>query len=167
MSAVFPGRYAAHTDDPFVVFLIGVSINRPLAVHRWFPVFAAMPPMLRELATHPDKGMLGSRVYLSGTVILIVQHWRSFEHLEGFARNPDDPHLSAWKRFNREIGKSDVVGVYHETYLVQAGQYEAVYVNMPRFGLAKAVEHVPATGDKTTARRRLGGQNEPAVEIAE
>lgn len=167
MSAIFPGRYAAHTDESFVVFLIGFSINKPLAVHRWFPVFAAMPPMIRELATHPDKGMLGSRVYLSWPVVLVVQHWRSFEHLEIFARNADDTHLAAWTRFNKQIGKSDVVGIYHETYLVQAGQYEAVYVNMPRFGLAKAADHVPATGSRLTARRRLGGQNEPAVKTVE
>ena len=52
----------------------------------------------------------------------------------------------------------------YETYLVERGNYEAVYSNMPVFGLAKATEHVRAVGDRETARRRLmRGENEPAV----
>jgi hypothetical protein len=34
---------------------------------------------------------------------------------------------------------------------------------MPAFGLGAAAEHLPATGRRETARRRLGGENEPAV----
>lgn len=164
MTPVFPGRFAAHTDEPFVVFLIGIRINRPLAVRRWFPPLAAMMPMLKELESQPDKGLLGSKAYVAWPSFLIVQYWRSFEHLEHFARNPEDLHLPAWKRFNQRVGKSDVVGVFHETYRVTPGQYEAVYVNMPRFGLATTADHVPATGAYATARRRMGGHNEPAVE---
>lgn len=164
MAAVFPGRFAAHSADPFVVFLIGIRVNRPLAVRRWFPPLAAMLPMLRELTQQHNKGLLASKAYLSWpSTFLIVQYWRSFEHLEAFAHNPDDLHLPAWKRFNQRVGKSEVVGVYHETYLVRPGQYEAVYVNMPRFGLAQAASHIPAVGTHATARRRLGGENDPAV----
>jgi hypothetical protein len=167
MSAIFPGRFSAHTEESFVVFLIGMQINKPFAVHKWLPVANAMGPMVSELYTHPEKGMLSSRTYLSWPTILLVQYWRTFEQLEHFARNPNDPHLPAWQSFYREVGKSDVVGVFHETYLVQAGQYEAVYVNMPRFGLALASDHIPATGKRATARRRLGGENEPAVALLE
>lgn len=167
MNAVFPGRFAAHSAEPFVVFLVGIMIHRPLAVRRWWPAFAPMQPMLRQLAAHPEKGLLGSRLYLSWPAVMVATYWRSFEHLEAFARSADDPHLPAWKRFNQVVGKSDVVGVFHETYLVQPGSFEAVYVNMPRFGLAQAVQHVPATGARATARRRLGGHNEPAVASVE
>ena len=60
--------------------------------------------------------------------------------------------------------KSDgSVGIWHESYLVESGHHETIYNNMPVFGLAKATEHVRATGGRETARRRLGGQNEPAV----
>jgi len=34
---------------------------------------------------------------------------------------------------------------------------------MPVFGLAHATRHVSAVGQRETARRRLGGQNEPAT----
>lgn len=39
--------------------------------------------------------------------------------------------------------------------------------NFFEFGLAKASEHVPATGKMETSRRRMGGENEPAVEATE
>lgn len=167
MPTIFDGRYAAQTDEPFVVFLIGMRINRLWAVRRWLPTLRAMLPMIKELSTHREKGLLDSSIFFSPPTVMIVQYWRSFEDLERFARNPDDLHMPAWKRFNREVGKSGVVGVYHETYLVEPGQFEAVYVNMPRLGLANAVEHVPAAGRYATARRRLGGQNEPAVAAPE
>ena len=44
MSSVFPGRYTAHTDEPFVVFLIGMRINRFFAFHKWVPTASAMGP---------------------------------------------------------------------------------------------------------------------------
>ncbi|WP_222869687.1 monooxygenase family protein [Roseobacter fucihabitans] len=47
--------------------------------------------------------------------------------------------------------------VWHETYQIKAGQYEAVYSGMPPFGLGKASELVPATGSQSEARLRLKG----------
>ena len=56
------------------------------------------------------------------------------------------------------------MGIWHETYMVERARYEAIYSNMPVFGLAKATERVPAVGGRETARRRLmRGENEPAV----
>src|SRR5579884_2119412 len=43
MATVFPGRYTAAAEGGFVVFLIGMRLNRPWKVHRWLPVFMAMP----------------------------------------------------------------------------------------------------------------------------
>lgn len=166
--AVFAGRYTAATDEPVVVFLIGMRVNRLRALRKWVPTFLAMGPMLRELASHPEKGLLGSQVFLSGRTVLLVQYWRSFEDLDQFARNPADAHLPAWQRYNKRVGYAEgTVGVYHETYLVPAGQFETIYNNMPLFGLAAATAHVPARGGRATARRRLGAQNEPAVAIDE
>ena len=42
-------RATATMDGEFVVFLIGMRINRPLMVHRWLPVVTAMGRMLGEL----------------------------------------------------------------------------------------------------------------------
>ncbi len=121
MVQIIPGRFTARTDEPFVVFLIGMRINKPLAVGTWFPTFRAMGPMLKELYQHPEKGFLGGEIFLYRWGPAIVQYWRSFEDLEHFARNPDDPHLPAWQRFNRNVGSDGSVGIFHETFIVMWG----------------------------------------------
>jgi len=155
---VVPGRFTARRDEPFVVFLIGMRVNRPLAVRQWLPTARAMGPMLRELYSHPEKGFLGGQLFFYEQGPAVLQYWSSFEDLERFARDPGDPHMPAWQRFNREVRRGGAVGIWHETYLVQPNDFEAIYVNMPRFGLAKAAEHVPAIGGRETARRRLLGE---------
>ena len=164
MAQVVPGRFTAKMEEPFVVFIIGMRINRPLAVRKWFPTVRAMGPMLEELYRHPEKGFLGAEFFLYRWGPAILQYWRSFEDLERFARNPDDPHMPAWRRFNQSVGTDGSVGIWHETYAVGAGRHETIYNNMPPFGLAKATERVPARGQLETARQRLRrGDNEPAV----
>ena len=49
MPGIIPERMAAEIEGDFVVFLIGMRINKPWMVHRWWPVFTAMPRMIREL----------------------------------------------------------------------------------------------------------------------
>jgi hypothetical protein len=162
------GRYTAQIEGPFVVFLIGLRINKLHAVWKWAPTLTEMAPMLKELFTHPEQGLLGARTYIGWREIMVVQYWRSFDDLERFARRADEPHFPAWKRFNARIGYTDgPVGIWHETFLVPAGMYETVYGNMPVFGLAAASQAVPARGRLETARRRLGGENEPAVPTPE
>ncbi len=163
MSPVLPGRFTAQIEEPFVVFSIGMRINKLLAFGKWMPAARAMGTMLTDLYTHPEKGFLGGQSYLFWRGTMMVQYWRSFEDLERFARHPSEPHLAAWKTFNQSVGADGSVGIFHETYMVEPGKYEAVYGNMPVFGLAAATKHVPAVGRRETARRRLGGDSEPAV----
>ena len=99
---------------------------------------------------HPEKGLLGYEMGLP----TIVQYWRSFDQLEAFAKDGDDPHLDAWRKYWKRVGKSQRTGIWHETYLVRAGEYEAVYGNIPAFGLGAASKVVPVA-ESSTARRRL------------
>ena len=79
MAAVKAGRYTAELPDGAVMFLIGMRVNRPLRIHKWFPVAAAMPPMLLWLRRHPAAGLLSTTwCWLHGGFALI-QYWRSFE----------------------------------------------------------------------------------------
>lgn len=162
MTHINAGRFTAQIDGPFVVFLIGIRINRFLAFSKWLPTVTAMKPMLDTLRKHPEKGFLGAEQYFAWRQAMLIQYWRSFEDLERFARNPSDPHAAAWKRFNQSVGSDGSVGVWHETYLIEPNHYEAIYVNMPVFGLAAATQPVPATGHQGTARGRLGGTQHPA-----
>jgi hypothetical protein len=155
MVELFADRYTARVDKPVVLFLIGMRINRLLAVPKWLPVAAAMPRMLAELANNPETGMLSYRAYWSGRVILVVEYWENFDKLLAYAHDRSGQHFPAWAAFNRAIGTDGSVGIWHETYLIEPGKSECVYVNMPRFGLAAAAQHVKAEGRFAAAKDRM------------
>ena len=154
MTEIFARRMAARFDDERAVFLIGFRINRLWKVHKWLPVFRAMRPMIQELSRHPDSGFLNAEIAW-GNPVIMVQYWRSFEDLVRYAKDRDGEHLPAWARFNRSVGSNGDVGIWHETYIVRPGAYEAVYNHMPRFGLAAAADHVAAEGPLANAEGRM------------
>ena len=156
MARVFPGRYTATSDKPFVVFLIGMRVNKVLALRSWIQVARAMPPMITELMRNPDLGLLHAEFFVYWRGVGVLQYWRSFEQLHAYAHARDAKHLPAWAEFNRRIGGNGSVGIWHETYTVAPGQHESIYANMPRFGLAGAVEHTSVTGRLNGARDRMG-----------
>jgi hypothetical protein len=143
----------AEIDGDFVVFLIGARFNDKLQFARSLLDLGGrrgMKHMLDYLVAHPERGLLA---YEMG-IPTIVQYWRSFDQLEAFAKDPDDPHLEVWRQYWRRVGRGGRTGIWHETYLVKAGQYEAVYGNVPARGLGKAGRLVPAS-ESSTARDRL------------
>ena len=143
------GRWTASLEGDFVVFLIGAE--------DWGPEqgSAASDLLLAELEADPTKGLLGYQVF-GGLGGVIVQYWRSFEALESYAKNPDAKHAPIWRAWNRLAeGDRAAGGIWHETFLVPAGGFEAVYQNMPVMGLQKAGRPVTVTEARTTARQRL------------
>jgi len=153
MSKIYPNKMSVVMQGEFVVFLIGMRINKLWKVNKWWPVFRAMPRMLKELYTQPELGFLGH--HFLGPITL-VQYWRSFEHLEAYARSKDYEHLPAWVNFVEKVrhGTGDV-GIWHETYRIAPGEYEAVYSGMPAFGLGKVGKLVAASGHRESARGRM------------
>ena len=155
MTELFADRYTARVDKPVVLFLIGMRINTLLAIQKWLPVAAAMPRMLAELAKKPEAGLLSYRTYWSGRVIMVQEYWQSFDKLLAYAHDRSGQHFPAWTAFNRAIGTDGSVGIWHETYLIEPGKSECVYVNMPRFGLAAAAQPVKAEGRLAAAKDRM------------
>ena len=128
MSDLFKKRMSGEISGDFAVFLIGMRFNRPWKIHKWLPLVSAGT----EMKKITNIGSSGNQYQLN------------------------TPHAPAWARFNRAVGSNGDVGIWHETFLVRDGAYECVYNNMPRFGLAKAGEHMPATGKRETATGRMG-----------
>ena len=155
MAQIFPGRYTAQIEGSFVVFLIGMRVNRIFAVRRWTQVARAMPSMLKELSRQKELGFLAGEVLLSWRGVAVMQYWRSFDQLIAYTHARDAKHLPAWAAFNRAIGNDGSVGIWHETYLVEPHHSETVYANMPRWGLARAGDHVAVTGLRDSARQRI------------
>jgi hypothetical protein len=160
MSEIIQGRYTGRIDGPFVLFLIGMRVNKPWAVHQLAPVFAAMPRMIEELYEKPDWGFLGTQVFFSLTQPVLIQYWRDFDSLVAYAHDRSGAHFPAWADFNRKVARTGAVGVWHETYRIEAGAHEGMYVNMPKWGLgaARGVDHVKAEGRLAKAADRMRGE---------
>jgi hypothetical protein len=153
------GRFMAHIDGDFVVFLIGAQLNRPQGIVEFVRMARVFYGMVNMLKRHPEKGYLHGIQYFSpwppGNIM--VQYWRDFESLERFAQRSNEPHVKAWRDYYRRVGLSGTIGIWHETYSVSAGAYEGIYGNMPRFGLARAGDLREIDGgDGQTARLRTG-----------
>src|SRR3984893_9231856 len=116
MTPIIDKRVTAEIEGDFVVFLIGMRINRLWKASKWLPVFLAMPKMGRELEQKPRHGVLGAQLHCgSPRQPMVVQYWRSFEHLETYARNRGNAHWPAWVAFNKHVGSNGDVGIWHET----------------------------------------------------
>lgn len=155
MTSIIRERLCAEMEGEFVVFLIGMRINKPWKPWKWGPVAAAMPRMIIELSKKPELGLLHARTHFGFPDIMVVQYWRSFDHLEAYARAREHAHLPAWQAFNRAVASNGDVGIWHETYLISPGRHESVYNNMPPFGLGAAGKLVSAVGARQEARARI------------
>ncbi|WP_202929693.1 monooxygenase family protein [Streptomyces sp. TR1341] len=163
-------RTTADAKGDVVVLLIGMRINRFWAVHLWVPVMLAMLRMLRELAKDPERG-LREKVLLTASprTYYVVQYWESKEKLYAYATAPDAFHHEVWAKLNRKerAGKlHGEVGIWHEAYVVPEGSYEAIYADMPAFGLAGAHGQVPLAARGRYAKDRFAYRSARPAESA-
>src|SRR4051812_27930960 len=110
MSKIVAARRTARIEGEFVVFLIGMRVNRWWKFWQWMRVAAAMPRMLRELAQNPELGFLGAESWFGRTTVM-VSYWKSMDHLLAYAKSRTAKHLPAWKAFNEAIGTNGDVGI--------------------------------------------------------
>lgn len=155
------GRYTAQYNEDFVVFMIGFRTNGAFKVTGDFKTAGDyMDSILKELNDKPELGCLSSEMYVGGgdgSDTLLVQYWKSADHLQRFAHNLTNTHFPSWK-WLMELGRqTDDVGFWHETFMVRKGEYESIYVNLPRIHLASArgseVERIAGTSFHTMRGR--------------
>lgn len=147
---------AAEIDGEFVVFILGLRVHKLWKVHKWLPIPFAMNRMLAELEDDPESGFLGYESQLGIRNHVYIQYWDSFEELREYAWDPEHEHYPAIGDFQQTVGASDDVGIWHETYLIDDRQYEAVYLNMHPHGIGAAGDLTPAGGHRKSAAGRLG-----------
>jgi hypothetical protein len=150
---IFNGRYTSQNEEKVIVFIIGMRINKWWAIHKWWPVFTGMTPMIRELYTNREIGFMSMESFFGLRTSLMVQYWKSEDALLAYAKGPK--HMKAWRTFNEKVRNNDAVGIYHETYIVPKGKSESIYVNMPFFGLAKATGNKSITPSLDSAKKRI------------
>jgi hypothetical protein len=150
------GRWTAELDGDFVVFLIGAAVHDPAVATEASGLLMAMAEMLDELEADPSSGLLAYTRHGEPGLGVIVQYWRSFDALESYARNPSARHAPVWRAWNRLAADDrNGAGIWHETFKVAAGSYEAIYQNMPLTGLQRAGRAVTVTEARDSARARI------------
>ncbi len=148
-------RISALKDKSFVVFLIGMRVNKWWDIPSIFQTGMGMTSMLKELYANKESGFLGAESW-GGRTTIMVQYWESFEKLEAFANDREKTHYPAWIEFYKRAKKNNgAIGIWHETYKIEPGSYECVYANMPSFGLAKVLGSVEAVGSFQSAKDRI------------
>jgi hypothetical protein len=152
MKTIERGRLCSQNDQDIVVFLIGARMNKWWLLPFALPVLVKMRSMQKELLEDPESGLLGLQSYGA----MDVQYWRSIDDLHRYAEAGDKQHKPTWKKFYQRLFRNASVGIWHETFIVPAGHYESVYVNMPRVGLGKCVPLHEAKGPLSSSRGRLG-----------
>ena len=155
MPEIFPGRWSADIEGDFVVFLIGMRVNRPWKLRKVAFMLGTMPKLLKELDADPVARLPGE---LAGAaladradgdpVLALVRGARGLRRRADATRTCGSASSSSC-RLDGDIG------IWHETFKVRAGEYESVYGGMPRFGLAAAAGHRPL-GSASRARERIG-----------
>jgi Domain of unknown function (DUF4188) len=134
---VLPGRYAGEIDGDFCVFHIGATLNAHILNKEAVAVSKAFEAMHKELEADPEKyGFYGSTTYVSVNSGLsggfTVQYWRSQEHLNAYARGQMGKHFPAmiWSAKHSKVSTN--IGLWHESFTVRKGDYEAIYLNCPQ-----------------------------------
>lgn len=151
MARIIEGRKTVRNHEDIVVFLIGARINKWWLLPLALPILSKMRAMQKELLADPDSGLLA----IQSLGLADVQYWRSAEHLMRYANDRTREHKPAARRYYQKLFRNEAVGIWHETYLVPAGQYECIYTNMPQTGLGKLRPLVEAKGPLQSAPARL------------
>ena len=123
-------------SEKVVCFHLGAKYNHPLG---------ALAPNVKELGDRfsaMNKNLdenLGSNGYMGGSIMYnvdargaielsFISYWRSIEAIHEFAYGPI--HRSAWDWWNGMTeNQSKHIGINHEIFAADPGQWEAIYVN--------------------------------------
>ena len=115
-----------------------------------------MKHMLDYLVARPEKGLLAYEMGLP----TIVQYWRSFEHLEAFAKDKDDPHLEVWRRTGVAWARAAAPGSGTRRTWSRRGSTRRSTGTCRRTGLGKAGRLVPVSEPRRA--RASGSRSRPA-----
>ena len=102
-----------------------------------------------------SAGLLESQAFTIGINHFgFLQYWRSFEELDAWSRR--EPHSEWWRAAVERMRLKQDLGVYHETFLVDASDVESIFLNCRPTGLAAFGLLGEPVGPLTTSRGRLG-----------
>ena len=105
MTLTINRRVSGEIEGEFVLFLIGVRLNKPWKLN-WLPLLGQCRVCARNSTKSPNLGMMHYRVHFGFPNTMVVQYWRSFEQLTAYAQDRIQLHLPAWSAFNKAISNN-------------------------------------------------------------
>ncbi|KAJ5912694.1 hypothetical protein N7504_001577 [Penicillium tannophilum] len=127
--------------EQIVVFHLGSRSNHPLGI--FAPGMKGLRDsaleMVKDMYTDPDKsGLLGSTRWTkqedaAGNETKTVFYFRDYDSLHRFAYG--ELHMKGVRYWNKITKSNPHLAIYHETYVVPRGNWEAIYINCKPTGL--------------------------------
>lgn len=151
----FTAQFYNDTDGSFsasreiVVFLIGTRINHPLGLLApgWREMAPFFPKMVEQLEANAEEfGFLGMTSWLNWSTrkaqseILQIGYFKNIDGLHAFAHSK--LHREGWAWYEKHSKQYPHLGIFHETYAVPAGNWEAIYKNHHLGGLMSLREPI-------------------------
>jgi hypothetical protein len=182
MRPIIPGRTSAQLPDyqtgrhgrdpasqPVVVFHFGARFNHPLGALApgARETLSRAVAMIRELSSsagYARYGLLGMQRYRgddrpSSNALLLVMYFRDLEGLRRFAH--DETHRRAWDWLARS-GHGHI-SAFHETFVVERGSWETVYLDCEPMLLGKAAVKADREDGKEEWVPTLVSANHPSL----
>ena len=156
MGKLNESRMIADLEGEFLVFVIELQIHKLWRFRQWYPAVKGMNRMLFELIEKKEFGLLHFEYRFSFRKQFFLMYWRSYEHMHDWALNKNASHIPGWQMLNQLMkDHPDIIGFWHESFVVQPYQYESFYRNVPTVGLGGAGELIPLRGGMKTGAKRL------------
>ncbi|UJR12526.1 hypothetical protein I4U23_016701 [Adineta vaga] len=143
-----------------LVFLIYPLIKQILRYYNYLPTSYAKDIILFLIGIRPnganpftksfgDIGRAFRNLYVGAnerkSATMYVQYWRSYEALQRWTHTKMGIHVKAVMEYMKKDRFEGENGIWHETYKVRDGEYEAIYGNMPPIGLGLVTQIFPET----------------------
>jgi Domain of unknown function (DUF4188) len=139
-----------------IVIYLGMRVRSPRGMLKFLKLGIEIR---KAVDAEPDGLLLHENFFFSPVHGGMRQYWRDFPALEAWTRTL--PHQAWWRDFLRDSGGT---GFWHELYSIRGG-IEAVYDDMPPFGLGTFAPRKPARGRLFGSRGRLGREGEPPAPV--
>lgn len=172
---IIPGRTSALIPSPLtgrhgpqpsgeglVVFHLGTQANHPLGIGgpSWDKMGEYFNPMIKDLREHKDEyGLISMSEWTSSdreshNTKLWTFYFRDLEGLHKFAHGA--LHRKGWDGYHKGKNWNKNIGIFHETYVVQPGGYETVYVNSYPVLLGRGTVKAPTDGEERYVNTLVG-----------
>ncbi|KAF7718691.1 Monooxygenase af470-like protein [Penicillium ucsense] len=150
--------------DKIVVFHLGVRSHHPLGflAPGMKGIADEFTAMVSEMQADPEKvGLLGMSQFLkqesvAGNEILTIFYLRDYESLHRFAYG--ESHMKGVRYFADITKKCPHIGIFHETFVVPKGHWEAIYINTEPTGLGDTwflVNQTEQSGHENPAKEKV------------